>query len=98
MCCNIIATCWSPRLFTSGDRRACILCCAALLMRATYLTLSYPHHVRSRFMSSERAWLAREAVARLPSPQGFAATSGRAPTLFSTEEELEALADTLSKL
>ena len=37
----------------------------ALLMRATYLTLSYRHHVRSRFMSSERAWLAREAVARL---------------------------------
>ena len=31
-------------------------------------------------------------------PQSFAATSGRAPILFSTEEELEALADTLSKL
>src|SRR5919107_1686724 len=49
-------------------------------------------------MRSERAWLGRETVARLPLPQSFAATSKRAHTLFSTEEELETLADTLSKL
>ena len=51
-----------------------------------------------RFMRPERAWLGRETVAKLPLPQSFAATSKRAPTLFGTEEELEALEDTLSKL